>query len=695
LQRLLAPALLVALVPVAARAQVPLGGEFRVNAYTTGGQLRPAVAMDRDGSFVVVWENDQGGSPGLWGRRYDAAGGPLGGEFQVHAAAAAGEREAAVTFDASGDFLVVWEAVGSFSTEVRGRRFSRDGQPLGGEFQVNSSPQAAHRNPDVAALGDGFVVVWSAGGAAAPGNFDVRARRFDGDGSPLGADFMVNVHTTGFQGSPAVAPGGGGEFFVAWESEGQDGEDLGVFARRFDGDGAPLTGEFQVNAATARDQEDPAVTADGGGNLHVLWSSYRTSIPLFATDILARRFAADGTPLGGEFQVSTSTSTIQNRPRVAPLSDGGFWAVWESQFQDGDADLFTRRYASSSVPLGNPFRANVETLGAQSDPAAATDADGDLVVAWTSFSATQDGSQEGVYARRFTFPCQPGPTVLCLQGGRFKVEAAWRTNSGVRGLGRAVPLTADTGYFSFFNPANVEMLVKVLNGCGLTDHYWAFAGGLTNVEVDLLVTDTQAGVQRLYRNPPNAPFQPIQDTSALATCAPADEEGSLAEAADAWPDGDRASTAEEPRDLALAGELAGALERGSDARPGGAEADPRAVAGSCSPTPARLCLRGGRFAVEAHWQIPQGGDGPGMAVPLTSDTGYFWFFRDTNVEMILKVLDACPFNGRFWVFAAGLTNVRVEFTVTDTSTGDSRAYVNPQNTPFQPIQDTSALDTCP
>jgi hypothetical protein len=97
-----------------------------------------------------------------------------------------------------------------------------------------------------------------------------------------------------------------------------------------------------------------------------------------------------------------------------------------------------------------------------------------------------------------------------------------------------------------------------------------------------------------------------------------------------------------------------------------------------------------------QWTAPAGGgSGAGHAVPLTGDTGYFWFFNAANVEMVVKVLDGCGLNGRYWVFAGGLTNVRVVTTVTDTRTGAVKTYTNPQGTPFQPLQDTAAFATCP
>ncbi len=116
----------------------------------------------------------------------------------------------------------------------------------------------------------------------------------------------------------------------------------------------------------------------------------------------------------------------------------------------------------------------------------------------------------------------------------------------------------------------------------------------------------------------------------------------------------------------------------------------------CSNTATALCLAGSRFRVEASWRTSQGDTGTGQAVPLTADTGYFWFFSPTNVEVVVKVLDACapPFD-RFWVFAAGLTDVEVELTVTDSETGEVNTYTNPLGKKFQPVQDTQAFSTCP
>ncbi|HVS62373.1 MAG TPA: hypothetical protein VMT85_02600, partial [Thermoanaerobaculia bacterium] len=104
-----------------------------------------------------------------------------------------------------------------------------------------------------------------------------------------------------------------------------------------------------------------------------------------------------------------------------------------------------------------------------------------------------------------------------------------------------------------------------------------------------------------------------------------------------------------------------------------------------------LVLGGGRFEVEIEWSTAAS-SGIGRPEGLTADTGVFWFFDPENLEVVIKVLDACAFNGRYWVFGGGLTDVEARITVTDTGTGAVRAYENALGIPFQPIRDTSAFD---
>jgi len=121
---------------------------------------------------------------------------------------------------------------------------------------------------------------------------------------------------------------------------------------------------------------------------------------------------------------------------------------------------------------------------------------------------------------------------------------------------------------------------------------------------------------------------------------------------------------------------------------------PVAAPSTCTADAATLCLNGGRFKVQATWNTGAA-SGPARVVSQAGDSGQFYFFDPDNTELTVKVLNACSFNDRFWVFASGLTNVQVLITVTDTHAGRVRQYFNPRGKTFAPVQDVSAFATCP
>lgn len=261
--------------------------------------------------------------------------------------------------------------------------------------------------------------------------------------------------------------------------------------------------------------------------------------------------------------------------------------------------------------------------------------------------------------------CVPNATTLCLNNGRFAVAATFDAGTQV-GTAQVVQLTPDTGYLWFFSPNNVEVVVKVINGCALGSNFWVFGGGLTNVSTKITVTDTVARIAKTYLNPANTPFQPIQDTSAFGTCGLADTA-----AASARPEPGVSTEAWTRRFAEETAATAAALSSQS------------------------VLLNNNRFQVDVSWHTADGRSGTGTPVQLTDDTGYFWFFDSSNVELLVKVLNGCGLGGHYWVFAGGLTNVNTVITVTDTTTGIAKRYRNPLGTPFQPLQDTSAFSKCP
>jgi len=233
-------------------AGIPIDGEFLVNTYTPGDQNSPEVAADPNGGFVVVWQSrgypsQDGDSAGIFARRYDAAGVPTGGEFQVNSFTPGFQSSPAVAFDSTGGFVVVWQSNGD--------------APAG-------------RDPD-----------------------GVFARRFDSSTVPVGDEFQVNSYTTGSQGQPVVATDGDGNFVVVWTSSdyrgGQDGSRAGVFGQHFLHIGEPLGREFQVNTYTTGDQTEPSISADASGNFIVVWtggSGFEQAQDGDGSGIFAQRF---------------------------------------------------------------------------------------------------------------------------------------------------------------------------------------------------------------------------------------------------------------------------------------------------------------------------------------------------------------------------------------------------------------------
>ncbi|HEX5760548.1 MAG TPA: cellulase family glycosylhydrolase [Thermoanaerobaculia bacterium] len=248
--------------------------------------------------------------------------------------------------------------------------------------------------------------------------------------------------------------------------------------------------------------------------------------------------------------------------------------------------------------------------------------------------------------RDFIAAHPPGPPLaerqLLLAGGRFAVTVRFRDHQGHDGFGRAVRDTDGSGFFWFFDAANFELVVKVLDARGLNGRWWVFYGALSDVEYWLDVTDTATGAVRRYHNPP----------------------GTLCGRADtlAFPD--------------LPSPLAAPLSFAPDAAPQPLGA---ATAASCAAGPGTLCLLGARLEVEVAYRDPRDGVvRPAAAVPRSDQTGTFWFFAPENVELVVKALDGRPLTGAFWLFWGALSDLEYRIELTDTATGARETYVNPR-----------------
>ncbi len=244
-----------------------------------------------------------------------------------------------------------------------------------------------------------------------------------------------------------------------------------------------------------------------------------------------------GSPLSGSLEVSGAIGTRIGVSQCVPVVAGKTYAVgasvripegqdvtihgrvalgrWASSSDCSDPDLDGPRGPSRAVTIDGAW--GTTQLRVTAPPGAKS----------VSIQPIGDAAgQRGQYRLSFDnvffledSTCGPSLTTLCLEDGRFRVTVEWETEQGEQGFGQAVELTDNSGYFWFFNDADVELVTSLLDACPTRfNTFWFFAAGLTNVEAVIRVHDTEADVERVYTNPRETQFEPIQDTDAFDTC---------------------------------------------------------------------------------------------------------------------------------------------------------------------------------
>ena len=597
-----------------------LGGGSRSSSAT-----RPRAAALADGRFVVAWV-EENVTAKLWMRLVDADGAPLGSPTLVGLADATSDFPGsslvvdlpALAGDENGVVTVAWRS----AWRVRVRRFL----VAGADLQPLTWP--AHPGSEPLDLGGGFLVALAplpAGTAVAYRAFPAPEEPFhdrvavvvlDRDGRQLGdTRYFATVHPPGFSNANNVSAirataDETGRFLVVWLEHGDE-----------------WNSEGQVAAKSDR--------------------------------IRGQRFAADGTPVGAVLEVMTGPSDPTDPLFALEMGDAdsrpdGTWlltwgvgrygeicggpGVYTCVRMNVDGDVRARVLAADGTPLG-------ETLVAAGDP---TRLAGGAAATAQDWVLAHVGGIGSIDAARVAFTaCGDVPGALCL-GNRFRLQVEWRAGAN-SGAGKPLSVSADTGAFWFFSPTNVEMVAKVLDGTGVNGKHWVFFASLTDVEFDLVVTDTATGAVKRYHNP----------------------QGTLASRADTGAfDGGASLAAASSPSIALDA----ALARAPAAR---AAVEAKSSTGACPA--AALCLAGGRFVVTAKWRL-ENGEGAATPIAWTGETGTFWFFSPSNVELAVKVLDGRGVNGRFWVFYASLSDVDFDLEVLDTTTGARRTYHNPKGT---------------
>lgn len=362
--------------------------ETVVNTYTTGSQGRSSIAGDGQGRFIVVWVSNgqDGDGSGIFGRRFEANGQPLGDDFAINNYTTGDQSQPRIAANAGGNFVVVWQGeVEAYRDDVFGRRFDSAGMPIGGQFQINENSSLSQSEPAVALADDGaFLVVWS--------NDDrLGARHFDASGVPTTGDFDIAIDDvadpTGdrsfFQLRAEALPGG--NFVVAWHDYYYPGTYFigtdTVRAAVLDED-ASLVAEFDASSGSVEQKRAPALTSAADGGFVVVWAAY--SYYDQYSRLNGRRFSATGTPQGAIFD-PTPDGEIRVRPKgVATVDSDHFLVIWDYPELLAIDEINGSYVATDGTPLGMPFTINTDVVNDDRDPAVAS-AGSDFMVSWTRF----------------------------------------------------------------------------------------------------------------------------------------------------------------------------------------------------------------------------------------------------------------------------------------------------------------------
>jgi hypothetical protein len=322
--------------------------------------------------------------------------------------------------------------------------------------------------------------------------------------------------------------------------------------------------------------------------------------------------------------------------RDCALDDGGFGDLWffpsyhrQAVAAAAQSDDFAMLLGLATPDL-QAVDAAVLPVGEVGSVSAFATRPGNWLVAILSDTSSVKKTGRYSFLVGCDLKCVADAATLCLGKGRYRVQVAWENQfSGDLGFGRAIKRTDAAGFFSFGDPGNVELLVKVLN---FGDAIKVFYGELTNLHFTIAVTDMVTDKTKIYTNT-ERDCGGIDNNAFPSTAAPAAET---------------------------------------------AAGEEKTRGGSCRADRDTLCLMDGRFAVEVAWANPGNGtSGRGGAVPISKATGSFYFSDKGNIELVAKLLD---FGDRIAFFYGTLSNLEYTLTVTDTRTGAAKSYHNPGGT---------------
>lgn len=405
-----------ALEPRYALSATPLGDAFLVNDFVRGDQSIDESTLAVAASpvnRVVVYEG-RGAEPGavdfdgVYGRVYGLDGQPLGDSFLVNTTTRGEQHSPSVAVEEDGSFVVVWAGRGQLDRDgIYLQRFDNQGQKIDGEILVNSTLGGEQTAPSVAVGDNGiYVVAWQGAGVG-----DVEGiffRRFTDQGSVSDFEARVNTTVVGEQSGASIAVLDGDEFVIGWQSRRQDGSDWGVYSQSFNSTALRLGNETQLNTTTAASQTEVAVAANPLGGYVAAWQSRDQDGDGWG--VIGRTFgtALDGSGDGAEVVLNAATAGQQTDPAIAVAADGQWVTAWTSAVADGSGlEVLTRTFDADGT-ANAPAIVHTATSGVGSENQRSAAIALNAETAWIAWSGAGASDREGVYAQRYDLIVDPG-----------------------------------------------------------------------------------------------------------------------------------------------------------------------------------------------------------------------------------------------------------------------------------------------
>ncbi len=495
-----------------------LGGRVIVNSTVDANRRsEPQIASASNGNFVVVWKaNDQDGDgEGIYARLFNSEGEPVGAEFQVNTTIAGNQNRAKVSMAFDGSFVIVWESEDGAGAGVYAQRFDPNGQPVGAEFRANITTQNDQSSPDVAHDGFGnFAIFWASEATLEEGNFNedihsIRGMLYNASGEAMqNTEYIIassaeNELIEGSYSFPRIDINESGEAAIIWQIDGiglecvrlhiiyppneislnnysiRENREIGTFVGTFnsseeiggntftyelvEGEGSESNEFFQIELVrdvidnfivvfsyelktnTRFNYEDqgehsirvratnelgefieqtiiiqvidqpeptlfnnPILVDDNEGNKQfpsVAMAPDGSYIVVWEAEdddsfgIYGQKYSNENTPLGDRFLINTFQQRTQQKPDIDIARDGSFIVVWESL--ENSWNIKGQRFNPDATPFGEELTlSQADGLAPDQNPAVSIGNNGSFVVAWErNDPASLDGNE--VYANRF------------------------------------------------------------------------------------------------------------------------------------------------------------------------------------------------------------------------------------------------------------------------------------------------------